>query len=48
MSRRPTSATGSAITAKALSKMERGDHELGLVTRCIGGGQGIAMLLGRQ
>jgi len=28
--------------------MERGDHELGLVTLCIGGGQGIAMLLGRN
>jgi acetyl-CoA C-acetyltransferase len=27
--------------------MERGDHEYGLVTLCIGGGQGIAMLLGR-
>jgi acetyl-CoA C-acetyltransferase len=43
----PIGATGSAITAKALSEMERGDHELGLVTLCIGGGQGIAMLLGR-
>jgi acetyl-CoA C-acetyltransferase len=27
--------------------MERHDHEYGLVTLCIGGGQGIAMLLGR-
>jgi acetyl-CoA C-acetyltransferase len=44
----PIGATGSAITAKALSEMERGDHELGLVTLCIGGGQGIAMLLGRE
>ena len=26
---------------------ERGDHELGLVTLCIGGGQGIALLLQR-
>jgi acetyl-CoA C-acetyltransferase len=43
----PIGATGSAITAKALAEMERGDHELGLVTLCIGGGQGIAMLLGR-
>ena len=44
----PIAATGSAITAKALAEMEREDHELGLVTLCIGGGQGIAMLLGRE
>ena len=28
--------------------MEREDHELGLVTLCIGGGQGIALLLQRE
>jgi acetyl-CoA C-acetyltransferase len=28
--------------------MDRGDHELGLVSLCIGGGQGIALLLGRE
>jgi acetyl-CoA C-acetyltransferase len=44
----PIGATGAAITAKCLSEMERGDHELGLVTLCIGGGQGIALLLGRE
>ena len=44
----PIAATGAAITAKCLSEMERGDHELGLVTLCIGGGQGIAMLLGKE
>ncbi len=43
----PISATGAVITAKVLSEMEREDHELGLVTLCIGGGQGIALLLGR-
>jgi acetyl-CoA C-acetyltransferase len=43
----PIAATGAAITAKALSEMERADHELGLVTLCIGGGQGIALLLER-
>ena len=43
----PIGATGAAITAKCLDEMERGDHELGLVTLCIGGGQGIALLLGR-
>ena len=44
----PISATGAIITAKILSEMEREDHKLGLVTLCIGGGQGIAMLLGRD
>jgi acetyl-CoA C-acetyltransferase len=41
----PIAATGSAITTKCLAEMERGGHELGLVTLCIGGGQGIALLL---
>ena len=44
----PIGATGAAITTKLLAEMERGDHELGLVTLCIGGGQGIALLLGRS
>jgi acetyl-CoA acetyltransferase len=44
----PIAATGAVITAKILSEMEREDHKLGLVTLCIGGGQGIAMLLGRD
>ncbi len=44
----PIAATGAAITAKVLDEMEDGDHELGLVTLCIGGGQGIALLLGRS
>ncbi|HEY4279921.1 MAG TPA: beta-ketothiolase BktB [Conexibacter sp.] len=43
----PIGATGAAITAKAIAEMERADHEYGLVTLCIGGGQGIALLLGR-
>jgi acetyl-CoA C-acetyltransferase len=44
----PIGATGAAITAKLLDEMERRDLELGLVTLCIGGGQGIAMLVGRE
>jgi acetyl-CoA C-acetyltransferase len=44
----PIGATGALITAKILDEMERSGHELGLVTLCIGGGQGIAMLLGRD
>jgi acetyl-CoA C-acetyltransferase len=43
----PIGASGAAITAKVLSEMERGDHELGIVSLCIGGGQGIALLLAR-
>jgi acetyl-CoA C-acetyltransferase len=44
----PIAATGAAITAKLLYEMERRDLELGLVTLCIGGGQGIALLLSRE
>jgi acetyl-CoA C-acetyltransferase len=44
----PIAATGAVLTAKILDEMERRDLELGLVTLCIGGGQGIAMLLGRE
>jgi acetyl-CoA C-acetyltransferase len=44
----PIGATGAAITAKILDEMERRDLELGLVTLCIGGGQGIALLLSRS
>jgi acetyl-CoA C-acetyltransferase len=44
----PIGATGALITAKCLAEMEREDHDLGLVTLCIGGGQGIALVLGRE
>jgi acetyl-CoA C-acetyltransferase len=44
----PIAATGAAITTKIVSEMERNDNKLGLVTLCIGGGQGIALLLGRD
>jgi acetyl-CoA C-acetyltransferase len=40
-------ATGAIITTKILGEMERNHHKLGLVSLCIGGGQGIAMLLER-
>jgi acetyl-CoA C-acetyltransferase len=43
----PIGATGAAITAKILDDMEDRDLSLGLVTLCIGGGQGIALLLER-
>jgi acetyl-CoA C-acetyltransferase len=41
-------AGGAAITAKILDETERRDLELGLVTLCVGGGQGIALLLSRE
>jgi acetyl-CoA C-acetyltransferase len=43
----PVAASGCVLVAKILYEMERKDHELGLVSLCIGGGQGIAMLIGR-
>jgi len=43
----PIAATGAAITTKIVYEMERRDLHLGLVTLCIGGGQGIALLLER-
>jgi acetyl-CoA C-acetyltransferase len=43
----PIAATGTAITTKCLAEMDRAGHAYGLVTLCIGGGQGIALLLGR-
>lgn len=44
----PIAATGAVITTKILYEMERQNQDLGLVTLCIGGGQGIAMLIGRN
>jgi acetyl-CoA C-acetyltransferase len=44
----PIAATGAVITTKILYEMDRREHDLGLVTLCIGGGQGIAMLLSRN
>jgi acetyl-CoA C-acetyltransferase len=44
----PIAATGAVITTKILYEMERKGQDLGLVTLCIGGGQGIAMLVGRN
>ncbi len=44
----PVAATGAILLTKILSEMEREDHKLGLVTLCIGGGQGIAMLVERD
>jgi acetyl-CoA C-acetyltransferase len=44
----PIAASGAILVTKLLHEMEREDHKLGLVSLCIGGGQGIAMLLERD
>lgn len=44
----PVAATGAILVTKILSEMEREDHKRGLVSLCIGGGQGIAMLIERD
>ncbi len=44
----PIAATGAALVVKILHDMEDRDLSLGLVTLCIGGGQGTALLLERS
>jgi acetyl-CoA C-acetyltransferase len=43
----PIGATGSILTVKALYELERTGKRYGLVTMCIGGGQGIAAIFER-
>jgi len=43
----PIGCSGARILLTLLSGMHRGDHELGLASLCIGGGQGMAMVLER-
>ncbi|MGB0497370.1 MAG: acetyl-CoA C-acyltransferase family protein [Rubricella sp.] len=43
----PVGATGAIITVKALHELERIGGRYGLVTMCIGGGQGIAIAIER-
>ena len=44
----PIGATGAILTTRLLHAMKRDDIERGLVTLCIGGGQGIALLIERE
>ena len=44
----PVGATGAIITVKALYELERIGGRYGLITMCIGGGQGIAMVIERE
>lgn len=43
----PVGATGAIITVKAMYELERTGGRLGLITMCIGGGQGIALVIER-
>jgi acetyl-CoA C-acetyltransferase len=43
----PLGATGSMLISTALDELERANKSTALVTMCIGGGQGIAMILER-
>ena len=43
----PVGATGAIITVKALYELERTGGRRGLITMCIGGGQGIAIAIER-
>ena len=41
----PIGATGAILTIKAMYELKRTGGRLGLITMCIGGGQGIAMVV---
>jgi len=43
----PVGATGAILTVKAIYELDRIRARYGLITMCIGGGQGIAMVLER-
>lgn len=44
----PIGATGAILTTRLLHSMKRDDIARGLVTLCIGGGQGVALLVARD
>jgi len=44
----PLGCTGAKLTATILREMERGQHRYGMVTMCVGGGQGAAGLFERM
>ncbi len=43
----PIGATGAVLTVRLLHAMQRNGERKGLVTLCIGGGQGVALALER-
>lgn len=44
----PLGATGAILTTKAIYELKRTDKKRALITACIGGGQGIAMIIERD
>jgi acetyl-CoA C-acetyltransferase len=44
----PIGATGAILTVKILHELERRNASLGLVSLCVGGGMGIAMVIERE
>jgi acetyl-CoA C-acetyltransferase len=43
----PVGATGAILVTKALYELQRVNGRYALITMCIGGGQGIAMVIER-
>ena len=43
----PIGCTGARLLVTTIHEMKRKNHKYGLVTMCIGGGQGMAMIVGR-
>jgi acetyl-CoA C-acetyltransferase len=43
----PVGATGAILIIKALAELQRTKGRYGLITMCIGGGQGIALMIER-
>jgi acetyl-CoA C-acetyltransferase len=43
----PIGATGAIMTVKLMEEMTRRDQQLGLVTMCVGGGQGVSTIFER-
>jgi acetyl-CoA C-acetyltransferase len=43
----PVGATGAIMTVKLMEELELRDQSMGLVTMCVGGGQGVATIFER-
>ena len=43
----PVGATGAIIVVKLMEQLERRDQQRGLVTMCVGGGQGVSRIFER-
>ena len=43
----PVGATGAIMTVKLMEELGRSDQQMGLVTMCVGGGQGVATIFER-